>query len=140
MKPIIESYLSRKTNKTYNLKIGNFYFFENFVVVEYAEDSLVSMAALQTIKTIGLQHYGTKSPFGMIVNKIHSYNTVPTDAMKLEKEVPNLIATAIVSKDLTKTINFDLENHFFKHINRRIFSTLEDAEKWIVKKVEEHNS
>ena len=56
--------------------------------------------------------------------------------MQLEKEIPNLVATAVVSEDLTKTINFDLENHFFKQINRRLFSTLEEAEAWINEKVE----
>jgi len=29
-----------------------------------------------------------------------------------------------------------LENHFFKQINRRLFSTLKEAEAWINEKVE----
>ena len=135
-KPVLESYLSNRIQKIYKLKIGNFYFFENFIVVEYAENIIVSMTVLQTIKKIGLKHFPNNKPFGLIVNKIYPFNTVPTDAMKLEKEVPNLVVTAVVSEDFTQTVNFELENHFFKQINRRLFSTIEEAEKWIDKKIE----
>ncbi|PWI29691.1 hypothetical protein DI383_10755 [Flavobacteriaceae bacterium LYZ1037] len=135
-KPVLESYLSTQILKTYNFKIGDFYFFENFIVVEYAENIVVSMDVLQTIKKIVMQHFPNNKPFGIIVNKIHPFNTVPTDAMKLEKEAPNLVVTAVVSEDFTQTVNFDLENHFFKQINRRLFSNLEEAEKWVNEKIE----
>ncbi|MFL0352773.1 hypothetical protein [Xanthomarina sp. GH4-25] len=135
-KPVLKSYLSTQILKTYNFKIGDFYFFENFIVVEYAENIVVSMDVLQTIKKIVMQHFPNNKPFGIIVNKIHPFNTVPTDAMKLEKEAPNLVVTAVVSEDFTQTVNFDLENHFFKQINRRLFSNLEEAEKWVNEKIE----
>ncbi|WP_417856695.1 hypothetical protein [Xanthomarina gelatinilytica] len=134
--PVRSSFLSSKIMKHIALKIGDFYFFENFVLVEYAKEAIISMRALHEIKTKGLGQFANNKPFGLIVNKIHPFNTVPTDAMQLEKEIPNLVATAVVSEDLTKSVNFDLENHFLKKINRRLFSSLEEAEAWINEKVE----
>ncbi|WP_170234014.1 hypothetical protein [Bizionia myxarmorum] len=49
--------------------------------------------------------------------------------------MPNLIATAVVTRDDALAINFDLENHFFKTMKRRLFPNMKSAEHWIVEKI-----
>ncbi|MCX7547400.1 hypothetical protein OS188_05465 [Xanthomarina sp. F1114] len=128
---IRESHLSHRIIKTYELKVGTFYFFEDFIVVEYAKDTLVSFSAIQPIMAKRNKYFPNNRPFGLIVNKINPYNTVPSDAVKLEKEVPNLVATAVVGYNCSQTIHFDLENYFFKKINRKLFNSLEQADTWL---------
>ena len=127
----LNSYLQPQIIKHYNLKIGDFYFFENFVLIEYAENAHVSLPVLKTIMRVSKIFFPINKPFGLIINKIHSFSTVPSDAFKLENEFPNLVATAVVTWDSALSINFELENHFFKKINRRLFPDIKTAESWI---------
>lgn len=127
----LNSYLQPQIIKHYNLKIGDFYFFENFVLIEYAENAHVSLPVLKTIMRVSKIFFPINKPFGLIINKIHSFSTVPSDAFKLENELPNLVATAVVTWDSALSINFELENHFFKKINRRLFPDIKTAESWI---------
>lgn len=127
----LNSYLQPQIIKHYNLKIGDFYFFENFVLIEYAENAHISLLVLKTIMRVSKIFFPNSKPFGLIINKIHSFSTVPSDAFKLENELPNLVATAVVTWDSALSINFELENHFFKKINRRLFPDIKTAETWI---------
>lgn len=132
---VLDSCLKLQIIKQYNLAIGDFYFFEDFVLIEYAEDTHVSIPILKTIMRASKKFYSNDRPFGLIVNKIHSFTTVPSDAYKIEKELPNLVATAVVNWNTVVGINFELENHFFKKINRRLFPDIKTAETWIQERV-----
>ncbi len=133
---INNSHLKPYIKKHVHLKIGNFYFFDDFVGVEYAEDSHVSMEELESLIEINQKFYPEDKPFGLIINKSHRYSTVPSDAKKLEDKLPNLVATAVVVWNTALSVNFELENHFFKKINRQLFPDLKTAETWILQKVE----
>ena len=101
------------------------------MLIEYAENAHVSLPVLKTIMRVSKIFFPINKPFGLIINKIHSFSTVPSDAFKLENELPNLVATAVVTWDSALSINFELENHFFKKINRRLFPDIKTAESWI---------
>lgn len=133
---VTDSYLKERILEHHRLKVGDFYFFEHFVLVEYAEDALVSIEYLTEIITRAKRFYGEDEKFGLIVNKINNYATVPSDAMKLEKIMGNLIYTAVVNYNLSSSVNFELENYFFKSINRKRFDSLKNAEEWIFKMLE----
>ncbi|WP_417291134.1 hypothetical protein [Corallibacter sp.] len=129
---ISSSKLLNDVQQHFHTKIGDFYFFEKYAVVEYAENVVVSMPTISNMISRSKAFYGTEKQFGLIVNKVNNYSTIPSDAMKLESELKNLVCTAVVSYNLPSVVNFDLENHFFKAINRKLFSSIEEAEKWVL--------
>lgn len=122
--------LSKNITTSYSFSIGDFYYFDNFVVVEYAEGVTVSFESLKEAMTTKHTHYGNTTPFGLIVNKVNNYAVIPTDANLIEGRLTNLIATAVVTYNETAKRNFDLENYFFS-INRKHFNSLIKAELWI---------
>lgn len=129
---ISSSKLLNDVQQHFHTKIGDFYFFEKYAVVEYAENVVVSMDVISHMISKSKVFYGTEKQFGLIVNKVNNYSTIPSDAMKLESELKNLVCTAVVNYNLSSVVNFDLENHFFKAINRKLFPSLEEAEKWVL--------
>ncbi|MGY0392592.1 hypothetical protein ACW5R3_08570 [Bizionia sp. KMM 8389] len=132
----IHQNLQSKPRKYYQLKIGDLYFYDDFALIEYAENTHVSIPVVRTIIRLSQTFYPIHKPFGLIVNKTNHFTTVPSDAFKLENELKNLVATAVVTWDSSLSINFELENYFFKKINRQLFPDLKTAEKWLLLKVE----
>jgi len=129
---LLDSGLSNHIEMSYHDKMGEFYFFEYFVVIEYNEGIFVNIKSLEEVINRSKHFYGLDKKFGLIVNKINDYSTNPADAMELERQLPNLTHTALVNKNSPSAKNFDLENHFFKNINRCLFHNLEDAQAWIL--------
>lgn len=125
-----DSSLANDIITSYSFAIGDFYYFKNFVVVEYAEGTTVSFESLGEVMTTKSSHFGNTTPFGLIVNKVNTYAVIPTDANLIEGQLTNLIATAVVTYNETAKLNFELENYFFS-ITRKHFNTLDKAEIWI---------
>jgi hypothetical protein len=125
-----DSIFAKHVVTSYSFAVGNFYYFNNFIVVEYAEGATVSFESLKEIITTKESHFGNTTPFGLIVNKVNTYAIIPTDANLIESQLTNLIATAVVTYNDTAKLNFELENYFFS-INRKHFNTLNKAQIWI---------
>ncbi|MGR7814512.1 hypothetical protein [Lacinutrix undariae] len=133
---LLDSPLAKEIERSYHQKIGDFYFFKHFVVIEYAEDIVVKIEDLKDIILKSKDFYTEDQNFGLIVNQINNYATSPADAMKLEQELPNLTHTAVVNASSPSAKNFDLENHFFKNISRCLFVSIEDAQAWILNTID----
>ncbi|MFD2550760.1 hypothetical protein ACFSQP_02920 [Bizionia sediminis] len=93
------------------------------------------MSQLQEIIQESKLFYPISKHFGIVINKINSYSSIPIDAKKLEKALPNVVAIAVVTDDLVVSINFDFENYFFEKMKRRLFTTLIPAVTWIQEEV-----
>jgi len=129
---LLDSPLAKDIQLSYHQKIGDFYFLKHFVVIEYAEGIVVQIKELEDIILKSKEFYPEGKKVGLIVNQINNYSTNPLDAMKLEQELPNLTHTAVVNASSPSAKNFDLENHFFKSIDRCLFVSIEDAQSWIL--------
>lgn len=114
-------------NNVHNSDLGDFYFYDKFVLGEFKEGVNVSFKTSFNLLLTALKHLGTK-PFFIISNRINSYSVQPTDYKYLNK-VPNLVGIAIVTNDQAGTSSAMLEAQFFKR-DFEVFNNLESAKIW----------
>lgn len=126
--------MSAKINRTlvkkYNLEIGVFYFYENFLVSEVKEGIALTFENSKEMLGLANTHYGKKIPFAYIANRINSYSFNPTAHFKTTAMFPNLKGFGVVIYDNMNKEIAQMEQSFLnKPVN--IFKSLEEAINWV---------
>ena len=76
--------------KKYDLDIGSFYFYRNFVIGEIKEGIITTHENSKELFKLGKEYYGLTTPFVYISNRVNSYSFDPTGHYKSMKIFPNL--------------------------------------------------
>ncbi len=116
--------------KKYELDIGSAYFYKNYVVTEIKEGIILNFEKAAALFQLGKEHYGNKTPFVYISNRINSYSFEPTAHYKSTDLFPNLLGFAVVTYDLLNKEVAELEQVFLNKPTQ-IFHTLDDAIAWV---------
>ncbi|AXT53329.1 hypothetical protein D1818_21790 [Aquimarina sp. BL5] len=125
---------SKKPVHKHELDIGIFYFHKNFVISEINEGVILTYENASELIKLGKTHYGDKTPFVYIANRINSYSFEPTNHFKTNEQFPNVKGYAVVSYNSIGSKIAELERSFLK-IPTRTFYKLDDAIKWVDKLV-----
>jgi len=121
--PLYQHVISHKT-----IKLGNLFFFENYVVAEFNEGVEINYKNFDAVRELIKEHFGNDH-FGLISNRINSYSIVITDA-PLFNQCESLKAYATVTYSLFAERVFNVENYFLK-FNKQNFNSLTDAKNWV---------
>ena len=126
------SKLNKVLIKKYDLEVGAFYFYENFMVSEVKDGVAFTYDNAQEMLELAKMYYGKLTPFVYISNRINSYSFNPTAHFKTTAMFPNLKGYAVVVYDnMNKEIAQMEQSYFSTPVN--IFNTLEDAINWVEK-------
>lgn len=131
---VVNSSITHLIEDTIASKIGDFYFFKDFIIAEFKEESHVSFAQFEDIMEMGKEKYNSK-PVGFISNRINSYSVNLIDMFENSNFSNYLSAYAIVSYSEVTTKVLDLEDHYFS-IPRKRFNNLIEAANWIQDELE----
>ncbi|WP_281541985.1 hypothetical protein [Maribacter aestuarii] len=126
--------MSSKINKTlirkHDLKIGSFYYYENYMVAEVKEGIAVSLENSMEMLKLTKMYYGNSTPFVYITNRKNSYSFNPTAHFKTAQMFPNLKGYAVVIYDHMNKDIAEMEKSFL-NTNVRIFDSLVEAINWV---------
>ena len=129
---VLESPLSKSVQATYCLDIGDFHFFENFVVAEFKQGAYVSFNDFKEIFDLSLEFFDTK-PYGFISNRVNSFSVNLLDIIKHKHNISHLSAYAIVTYSHNTKRMLAIEDYYFKSKRKR-FNSLIDAANWVIEK------
>jgi hypothetical protein len=132
---IKDSPLAGIANYVYNLKSGDLYFYDSYVISEIFEGVTVVKEDLNEVIDLIHEHYGFKKPYGLISHRFHSYSINLHDILPIVSEFGLLVANAVVGYNEFSFKNFELEKRLLK-LDGEIFFDLDDAIKWTNQKVE----
>lgn len=126
----MSSKINRALIKKYALDVGDFYFYENYMVAEVKEGIAFSFENATEILKLGKIHYNNTTPFVYISNRKNSYSFNPTSHFKTAPMFPNLKGFASVTYDPINNEIAEMEQSFLNTPSRN-FNTLEDALNWV---------
>ncbi len=115
--------------KKYDLEIGSFYFYANFVIGEIKEGIITTHENSRELFLIGKEYYGLATPFVYISNRVNSYSFDPTGHYKSMKLFPNLKGFAVVAYNIRSEKVANLEQVFID-VPTKIFNNLKSAVHW----------
>ncbi len=130
---ILDSPLSKNVQATYCLDIGDFHFFNDFIVAEFRQGTYVSFSDFEEIFDLSLEFFGSKS-YGFISNRVNSFSVNLLDIIKHREKIEHLSAYAIVTYNHNSKRILAIEDYYFK-FERKRFNSLIDAAKWVVSEV-----
>ena len=109
--------------------IGNFYFFDYFVVAEINEGAEFIFEKSRKLFDLAFEKY-KGLPIGYISNRTNSYTSHPSDYVKVNNYLPSLIVFAAVTYNKASKNFTDLERKFCKKRFEN-FSKIENAIDWV---------
>lgn len=115
--------------KKYELEIGSFYFYKNFVIGEIKEGIITTHENSEELFLIGKEYYGLTAPFVYISNRVNSYSFDPTGHYKSLKLFPNLRGFGVVAYTMRSEKVANLEQVFID-VPTKIFDNLKSAVYW----------
>lgn len=130
---VLDSPLSKSVQATYCLGVGDFHFFNNFVVAEFKQGVYVSYNDFKEIFELAQEFYGT-NPVGFISNRVNSFSINLLDAIKYRQKANSFSGYAIVTYNHNTRRILAIEDYYF-NIKRKRFNSLVDAAEWVNKKV-----
>ena len=113
----------------HRLEIGNFQFYTNIIVGEFAEG--VHVTRLNALKPIQLAQktYEDNRPFVYISNRLNSYSIDPVGYTEVVGMFPNFKGFAIVSQNKYRRMLAAVEKLFIKK-PISVFHNIEEAFEW----------
>lgn len=113
----------------HHLDIGNFAFFQNIIVGEFAEGVHATFENASFPIQIATQLYGAKHPVIYISHRKNSYSMDPTSYKEVVELFPNFKAFGIVTQNKRRRMLANLERLFIKK-PIRVFDNLDEALLW----------
>lgn len=109
-------------------KLGDFWFFEDFIWAEMKEGIHLKIEDAQDIVKLGYHYYKTSGCY-YVSNRINSYSTQVSDFIPLEK-LPFLKGFVMINYSRSNEIVSNVEQLFFKK-PFKIFHEEEEAVRWL---------
>lgn len=126
----MSSKINRTLIKKYILDVGDFYFYENYMVAEVKEGIAFSFENAAEMLKVAKMHYSNTTPFVYISNRTNSYSFNPTSHFKTAPMFPNLKGFASVTYDPINNEIAEMEQSFLNKPSRNFYN-LEDAINWV---------
>ncbi|OUR90766.1 hypothetical protein A9Q87_12485 [Flavobacteriales bacterium 34_180_T64] len=130
---VLDSPLSKNVQATYCLDIGDFHFFDNFIVAEFKQGSYVSFNDFKEIFDLSREFFEGK-PSGIISNRVNSYSINLLDIVENRDKLAQLSAYAIVTYSHNTKRMLAIED-YYHNSKRERFNSLIDAAKWMTKEL-----
>jgi len=127
---IVTSKLSDNIIETHQLKIGTFYFFDNFVIAEINEGVHIDLQSSKEFFKVANSFFGKEKPFGYVSNRINHFSVSPLDFANYSLKLENIKAFCAITYDnYYDKMNVEIERRFY---TKPFYSTneLEDAVNW----------
>jgi hypothetical protein len=113
--------------------LGNLYFLENLLIIEFSEGTHISLESSKNVISKIQTFYHNKS-FGVICNRVSPYSIVPQEVPEFKTIFKTLNAYAVVGYTKASLMNAVIENNFCKS-DEIVFNDLIDAVKWVDSKL-----
>lgn len=117
----------RQMKKSLNLSIGNFYIYDNYLIVEINEGKTVTTESNKILEGIANTYYSSKK-FVYITHRVNSYAVDPA-VYKKTSQIKNLAGFAVVANTRVALSNAEIERLFLKK-PFGIFRDLDKAIAW----------
>ncbi|RLD26392.1 MAG: hypothetical protein DRI75_11800, partial [Bacteroidetes bacterium] len=106
---IKDSALASGANYIYNLKSGDLYFYDDYIISEVHEGVIVMYKDSLEVLNLVHKHYGFKKHYGLISHRFNSYSVNLSDLLPIAHESGLLVANAVVAYTDMALKNFELE-------------------------------
>ncbi len=126
---VVVNSVNKSFIEKYEIEIGTFYFYKNFVVGEVDSGADLNFESGKELYDLLEIHFKNTIPYVYISNRINSYSFKPTRLYNVDKNFPNLKGYGIVIYDPTNKTIAQLEETF-TDMPTQIFDNLEDAICW----------
>ncbi len=135
---IKDSTLASEANYVYNLKSGDLYFYDDYLISEVHEGVIVMYNDSLEVLNLVHKHYGFKKPYGLISHRFNSYSVNLSDLLPIAHEFGLLVANAVVAYTNMALKNFELEKRVLM-LKGESFDNMEDAIKWTKAEIDKAN-
>ena len=135
---IKDSTLASEANYVYNLKSGDLYFYDDYIISEVHEGVIVMYNDSLEVLNLVHKHYGFKKPYGLISHRFNSYSVNLSDLLPIAHEFGLLVANAVVAYTDMALKNFELEKRVLM-LKGESFDNMEDAIKWTKAEIDKAN-
>ncbi len=116
----------------YDLPIGKIEVYDDFVYTEFDEGVHINATNAEKIYNVILEHFGSKSSFGYISNRINSYSISPVELLRFRNLVDAEVKVALVTTTYKGKEAARYETLFWpKHFTVRHFENMTQAINWI---------
>lgn len=131
---LIESDFSNQILKQVKTNLGNLFFFNHIVIIEFNETVHVDINnATETLNAIKT-YFGDARSFGIISNRIYSYSIKLLDIPLFRKQFVNLKGYAVVGYTPAGKMNAQIENSYCL-ANNINFDNIYEAVDFVYRKV-----
>jgi hypothetical protein len=135
---IKDSALASKANYVYNLKSGDLYFYDDYLISEVHEGVTVMYKDSLEVLNLVHKHYGFKKPYGLISHRLNSYSVNLSELLPIAHEFGLLVANAVVAYKEISLKNFEIEKRVLM-LKGESFSNMDEAIKWTKAEIEKAN-
>ncbi len=132
---IKETSLASSAISTIETKFGSLYFFENFLITEISEGTVVGKKEFAKIFDLCQDIFGAEKPFGIVSHRLHPYSVNLFELIPIAKKFDSVIANAVVAYTDISVKNFELEKRLL-NFKGKFFNNLESAVTWTDKEIE----
>lgn len=121
--------------ESYNLKLGTYYFYDQYFVSEINEGEVITLEKLDDLIPLVIKHYGDGKPFTYISNRINSHSITPLDYLNCPlNAMENFKGYGVVAYNKNCKISLEIEKHFAKRPFHQ-FDDLKSAINWTGKQL-----
>ncbi len=135
---IKNSSLASQANYIYNLKSGDLYFYDNFLITEIFEGITIGSNEFSKIFDLCIDVYGQDKPFGIVSHRLYSYSVNLFELIPISDKFKAVVANAVVAYTDFSLKNFELEKQLLK-FEGKFFNNLDSSIVWIKKEVNKVN-
>jgi hypothetical protein len=115
--------------------LGDFTFFEDFVVAEWLKSEIDSFDLVK-METVSQSIYGSEA-WGYISNRTHATVSNPVSVYQMLQRDYSPKAVAVVAYSMRSRIVAQIEKDYCKAVPIETFSRLEDAKEWMFVQIAE---
>lgn len=128
------STLASEASCIHNLKSGDLYFYDDYLISEIHEGIVVVKEDLLEILSLIDEHFCDNKPYGLISHRAYSYSVNLHDILSIADKLRAPVVNAVVAYSNIALKNFELEKRILK-LKGESFSNLEEAIFWTKQEV-----
>jgi len=131
---IKNSSLASQAKYIYNLKFGDLFFYDDFLITEIYEGMTIGSNEFNYIFILCLEVYGPDKPYGIVSHRLFSYSVNIFELIPISNKFKVVIANAVVAYTDFSLKNFELEKQLLK-FEGKFFNNLDSGITWIKKEI-----
>ena len=131
---IKNSSLASQAKYIYNLKFGDLFFYDDFLITEIYEGMTIGSNEFNDIFNLCLEVYGPDKPYGIVSHRLFSYSVNIFELIPISNKFKVVIANAVVAYTDFSLKNFELEKQLLK-FEGKFFNNLDSGITWIKKEI-----